>query len=106
MKSDVSLRGGGTIKITPHGAHTGDKTYCNVAGLLERVLVRNRTNDDKQPRFMIEWSLGHHDADIITLMQDGSGRYNGSWKYSPAHNSTEKDIELKGAMSKLWNAKT
>ena len=31
VKCDVDLSGGGTIKITPHGAHTGDKAPSNVA---------------------------------------------------------------------------
>ena len=32
VKSDVDLSGGGTIKITPHKAHTGDKAPRNVVG--------------------------------------------------------------------------
>ena len=42
VKSDVDLSGGGTIKITPHEAHTGDKAPSNVVGFLERVLVGNK----------------------------------------------------------------
>ena len=38
-KSDIDLSGG-TIKITPHEAHTGDQAPSNVVGFLERVLVR------------------------------------------------------------------
>ena len=41
VKSDIELSGGGTIQITPHGAHTGEKAPSNVVGFLERVLVRN-----------------------------------------------------------------
>ena len=44
---------------------------------------------------------GHHDADIITLMQDGSARYTGSWNYRPTHNSNENtNPRCKGA----WHA--
>ena len=50
VKSDVDLSGGGTIKITPHDAQTGDKAPSKVAGFWERILVRNKINDDKQPR--------------------------------------------------------
>ena len=32
VKSDVDTSGGGTIKITPHEAHTGDKAPSNVVG--------------------------------------------------------------------------
>ena len=31
-KSDVDLRDGGTIKITPHEAHAGDNAPSNVVG--------------------------------------------------------------------------
>ena len=47
VKSDINLSGGGTIRITPHEARTGDKTPSNVVGLLELVLFRNNINDDK-----------------------------------------------------------
>ena len=57
VKSDVRLSGGGTIKTPPHEAHTGDKAPSNVARFLKWVLVRSRTNDDKQSRFLIGWSL-------------------------------------------------
>ena len=60
---------------------TGDKAPSNVVGFLERVLVRSKINDDKQPRFLVGWALGHKNADIITPMEDGSVRYNSSWKY-------------------------
>ena len=78
VKSDVDWSGSGTIKITPHEAHTGDKAPSNVAGFLEQILVRNKINDDKQPRFLVGWSLDHKDAEVITLMEDRSVRYNGS----------------------------
>ena len=58
MKSDVDLGDGGTMKITPHEAHTGDKASSNVAGFLERV-VCSKINDDKQPRSLVGWALGH-----------------------------------------------
>ena len=44
--------------------------------------MRSKIKDDKQPRFLVGWALGHKDADTITLMEDGSVRYNGLWKYS------------------------
>ena len=82
VNSDVDLQDGRLVKITPHEAHTGDKAPNNVVVFFERVLVRSKTNDDKQPRFLIGWALGHKDADIITVMEDGSATYIGSWKYS------------------------
>ena len=75
MKGDVDLSGGGTTKFTPHEAHTGDKAPSNIAGFWERILIRNRINDDKQPKFLVGWSLGHKDADVITLMEAGNVRY-------------------------------
>ena len=47
----------------PPEAHTRDKAPNKDVGFLERVLVR---------------ALGHKDADIITVLEDGSVRYNGS----------------------------
>ena len=105
VKSDVDLSGGGTIKITPREVHTRDKAPSNVVGFLERVLVRNKINDDKQSRFLVGWSLGHKDADISTHMEDGNVRYNGSWKYSPERRSTEKDHELQSALAKMKTTK-
>ena len=99
VKSDVDLSDGGT-KITPHEAHTGDKSPSNVVGFLERVLVRSKINDDKQPKFLVGWALGHKDADIITLMEDGSVRYNGSWKYSPEGHSDANVHELQSAITR------
>ena len=39
----------------------------------ERVLVRKKINDDKQPRLLVEWAPGHKDADIITLKTEVFG---------------------------------
>ena len=60
-------------------------------------------NNDKQPRFLVVWALGHKDVDIITLMEDGSVRYNGSWKYRPEGRSDANDHELQNALGKLKN---
>ena len=69
VKRDVDLQDGGTVKTSPHVAHTGDQAPNNVVvGFLERVLVRSKVTDDKQPRFWKCWALGYKDADIITLM--------------------------------------
>ena len=84
---------------------TQNKAPSNIAGFPERVLVRNKINDDKQPRFLIGWSLGHRDADIITLMEDGSVRFNGSWKYSPERRNAEHVHELQSALAKMKNTK-
>ena len=40
LKSRIDLRGGGTIKITPHEAHTGDKAPSNVVCFRERVCFK------------------------------------------------------------------
>ena len=107
VKSDVDLGDGGTKQITPHEAHIGDKAPSNVVGLLERVvLVRSRINDDKQPRFLVGWPLGHKDADIITLMEDGSVCYDGSWKYSPEGRSDANVHEHQSALAKMKKHET
>ena len=85
VKSDADLSGGGTIKITPHEAHTRDKAPSTVAGFLERILVGNKINDDKQPRFLVGWS-----QDVSTLMEDVNARSNGSWKFSPEGQCRER----------------
>ena len=85
--------------------HTGDKAPSNVVGFLERVLVHSKINDDKQPRFLVGWALGHKDADIITLMEDGSVLYNGSWKNSPEGRSDANVHELQSALTNMKNTK-
>ena len=62
---------------------------------------RCKINDDKQPRFLVGWALGHTDADIITLMEDGIVRKNGSWKYSPERRSVANVHELQSALAKM-----
>ena len=42
VKGDGGLSDGGTIKITPHEAHTGDNAPSNVVGFVERILVRSK----------------------------------------------------------------
>ena len=49
---------------------------------------------------VIVWALGQKDADIITLMEDGSVRYNGSWKYSHERRSETNDRELQDALGR------
>ena len=105
VKSDADMSGVGT-KITPHEAHTGDKAPSNVIGFLERVLVRSKINDDKQPMFLAGGALGHKDADIITVVEDGSVRYNGSWRYSPQGRSVASGHELQNALGKMKSQKT
>ena len=65
VKSDVGLSGSGTIKITLREAHTGDKKH--------RAMLL-----DSWTEFLFAVALAHTAADIITLMEDGSVRYNGS----------------------------
>ena len=104
VKRDVDLQDEGTVRNTPHVAHTGDKAPNNV-GFLERVLVRCKINDDKQPRFLICWALGYKDADIITLMGDGSVGYNGSWQCSPEGRSETSELESQDALMLRKNTK-
>ena len=89
-----------TIKITPHAAHTRAKAPSIVVAVLGRILVRSKINDDKQPRFMVGWALGPKDTDIITFVEDGSVRYNGSWKHSPEGLSDANVHELQRALKK------
>ena len=69
----------------------------------KRILVRSKVNEDKQPRFLVGWALGHMDADVITLMEDGSVRYHGSWKYSREGRSVANDQEFQNALTKMKN---
>ena len=45
------------------------------------------------------------DADVITLMEDGSVRYNGSWKYSREGRSVANDHEFQNALGKMKTPK-
>ena len=85
--------------------HTLETAPSNVAGFLERVLVRSKINDDKQLRFLVGWALGHEDADIITFMEDRSLRCNSSWKYSRKGRSDADVHELQSALAKMKNTK-
>ena len=80
VKSDVDLSGGGTIKITPHDAHTGAKHRAMFVDSWNEFLSETKSTMTKHPKFLVGWSLGHKDADVITLMEDGNVSYNGSWK--------------------------
>ena len=84
-----------------HTKHTGDKAPSIVAGFLERIFVRSKINNDTQPRFLVGWSLGHKDADVITLMEDVSVSYNGSWKCCPEGRSVANERELQSALAKM-----
>ena len=106
VETDVDLTGGGNNKITPHEAHTRHKAPSNVVGFLERVLLCSKLNDNQQPRFFVGWALGHKDADIITLMEGGSVRYNDSLKYSPEGRSVANNHELLNALGKMKATKT
>ena len=76
VESDVSLSGGGTFKMT----------------LMKNASLGAKSND-RQQKNLIGWSLGHHDAFIITYLQDRCVKYSGSWKYSPTHNNNEHAVE-------------
>ena len=79
----------------------GTKHRAILIDFWSEFLFENKINDDKQPGILVGWSLGHKDRDIITLMKDGSVRYNGSWKYSPEGRSAGKDHELQSALAKM-----
>ena len=64
-----------------------------------------KINDDKQPRFLVGWALGHKDTDIITLIEYGSVRFNGSWKYSPEGRNDANVHELQSALADMKNTK-
>ena len=78
----------------------------HIAGFSDRDLVHSRTKGDKQTSFLVGWSLEHHDAHILTLVQGGSVRYNGSWKYRLAHNSVTNEVELKCARGNTTTTKS
>ena len=58
-----------------------------------------------QRRFLVGWALGHKDADTITLIEDGSVRYNDSCKYSPEGRSVANDHGPQDALGKMNNTK-
>ena len=98
-KSDVDVSGGGK---SLHMKRTqGTKHRAILIDFWSEFLFENKINDDKQPRFLVGWSLGHKDPDIITLMEDENVRYNGSWKYSPEGRSAGKDHELQSALAQM-----
>ena len=68
-------------------------------------LFATTINDDTQRRFLVGWALGHKDADTITLIEDGSVRYNDSCKYSPEGRSVANDHEPQDALGKMNNTK-
>ena len=82
------------------------KAPSNVVGFLARVRVRSKIKDEKQHRFLVDWALGHKDADIITPMEHGSVRRNGSCKYSLEGRSVANDDEPQNALGKMKNTKT
>ena len=88
-------------KNTLHEAHTGDKAPSNVVGSLGNafsfVAKSTMTNSPDL------WSVGH--ADIITLMEDGSVRHNGSWKYRPEGRNDANVHELHRALTNLKNTR-
>ena len=47
------------------------------------------------------WAHSHKDVDIITLMEDGSVRYNGPWKYGTEARSDANVHELQSALTKM-----
>ena len=70
-------------------------------GLLERMLVRSKINDDKQTHIFGRLGTWSQDADVITIMEDGSVWNNGSWKYSPEGRSDAHCHELQNALAKM-----
>ena len=53
------------------------------------------TQETNNPDF---WSVGHL---VITLMENGSVRYNGSSKYSPEGRRVANDHELQNVLGKM-----
>ena len=71
-KSEVDLSGGGKSLLMKRTQ--GTKHRAILIDFWSEFLFENKINDDKQPRFLVGWSLGHKDPDIITLMEDENVR--------------------------------
>ena len=56
VKSDEDMSDGGTIKITPHKAHTRDEAPSNVVGFWNEFLFVAKSTMTNSPDF---WSVGH-----------------------------------------------
>ena len=106
VKGDVDFSGGGKIKkslLMKDSLET--KHRAMLLDSWTEFLFVAKINDDKQPRFLVGWALGHKDTDIITLIEYGSVRFNGSWKYSPEGRNDANVHELQSALADMKNTK-
>ena len=67
--------------------------------------MRNPRIADRQPRLLVALLLEHKSADIITLMNDESVRYTGSWKCCPVNANVMSTFGLMEATSNLKHTK-
>ena len=86
VERDVAIVGGRVTKKP-----TDDMAPSSVAAFVERVLVRPRTNEDRQRKILVGcW----------TLMSNCRVRYNCFWKYNQEHNSEANAVEFREPSSK------
>ena len=83
-------------KISPYESHTGNPAPRSTS-LLYRILVGQRNDDDKRPRFQTAWFLGliAGSDEVIALHPDGVQRHYGEWRVSPLDDPESNLRELK-----------
>ena len=98
VRNDVEMVDGTTIKVSPFEAHTGQSAPTKLAAYLERILVRAREEDPKQPRWKVGWLLGMVGGDVVVLEENGASRRYGAWRHSPVPNDDTNKEELEKAV--------
>ena len=101
VKTDVELSDGSIIKVSPYEAHTGQATTNQLAAFMERVLVKARDDEPKQPRWKVGWFLGHVGTDIQVLELDRTNKAYGTWRHSPDPDTTDNVEQLVEAITKI-----
>ena len=88
------------IKTSPYEIHTGSPAPRSTS-LHNRILVRRRDDDDKQPRFQQAWFLEliGGSGEGIALHPDAVQRHNGEWRVSPLDDPESNLRELKEALA-------